>query len=73
LLAFTSVGDGRPVSDQAEGQANEWLLLRANLAVRDSAPPPKATPPKATPPEEKGKDKEKNKGKAKGRGKQKSR
>jgi len=63
LLAFTSVGDGRPVSDQAEGQANEWLLLRANLAVRDFAPPPK----------EKGKDKEKNKGKAKGRGKQKSR
>jgi hypothetical protein len=41
LLAFTALGHGRPASQQAEGQANEWLLLRANLAVRDFAPQPK--------------------------------
>ena len=41
LLAFTALGHGRPASQQAEGQANAWLLLRANLAVRDFAPPPK--------------------------------
>src|SRR5215213_1186248 len=41
LLAFTALGRGRPASNQAEGQANEWLLLRANLAVRDFALPPK--------------------------------
>ena len=40
-LTFTALGHGRPASDQAEGQANEWLLLRANLAVRDFAPPQK--------------------------------
>jgi hypothetical protein len=40
LVTFTALGRGRPASDQAEGQANEWLLLRANLAVRDFAPPP---------------------------------
>ena len=52
-LTFTALGNGRPASDQAEGQANEWLLLRANLAVRDFAPPPKA----------KGEDKDKDKDK----------
>jgi hypothetical protein len=41
LVTFTALGRGRPASDQAEGQANEWLLLRTNLAVRDFAPPPK--------------------------------
>jgi hypothetical protein len=56
LLTFTALGRGRPASDQAEGQANEWLLLRANLAVRDFAPPPK---------EKKGKDKGKDKGRGK--------
>jgi hypothetical protein len=50
LVTFTALGRGRPASDQAEGQANEWVLLRANLAVRDFAPP----------------QKEKDKGKVKG-------
>ena len=59
FVTFTSLGHGRPASDQAEGQANEWVLLRANLAMRDFAPPPK----------EKDKNKGKGKGKAKGRGK----
>jgi len=40
FVTFTALGDGRPASDQAEGQANEWLLLRTKLAVRDFAPPP---------------------------------
>ena len=62
-LTFTALGHGRPASDQAEGQANEWLLLRANLAVRDFAPPPKEKD------KGKAKGKEKDKGKAKGRGK----
>jgi hypothetical protein len=53
LLTFTALGRGRPASDQAEGQANKWLLLRANLTVRDFAPRPK----------------EKDKGKAKDCGK----
>ena len=50
FVTFTALGHGRPASDQAEGQANEWLLLRANLAVRDFGLLPK----------------EKDKGKAKG-------
>ena len=37
-LTFTALGRGRPASDQAEGQANEWLRLRANLTVRDFGP-----------------------------------
>ncbi len=41
LLMFTALDRCRPASDQAEGQANEWLLLRANLAVQDFAPPSK--------------------------------
>jgi hypothetical protein len=41
FVTFTALGHGRPASEQAEGQANEWLLLRANLAVRDFAAPPK--------------------------------
>lgn len=53
LVTFTALDNDRPSSEQVEGQANEWLLLRASLAVRDFAPPPKG----------------KDKGKAKGRGK----
>ena len=40
LITFTALGHDRPASDQAAGQANEWLLLRSNLAVLDFAPPP---------------------------------
>jgi hypothetical protein len=57
LITFTSLGHDRPASVQAEGQANEWLFLRSNLAVLDFAPPPK----------------EKGKGKPKGSRKSKSR
>lgn len=63
LLTFTALGRGRPASDQVEGRANEWLLLRANLAMRDFAPPPK----------QKDKGEAKGKGMAKGCGKKKSR
>jgi hypothetical protein len=41
LVNFTALGRGRPRSNQAVGQANKWLLLRTNLAVRDFASPPK--------------------------------
>ncbi len=39
FVTFTALGHGRPASDQAKGQANEWVLLRTNLAVRDFARP----------------------------------
>ena len=39
FVTFTALGGGRPASDQAEGKANGWVLLRANLAMRDFAPP----------------------------------
>ena len=53
VLTFTALDRGRPAGGQAAGQANEWLLHRANLAVQDFAPSPK----------------EKDKGKAKRGGK----
>ena len=62
FVTFTALGNARPDSDQAEGRANEWLLLRTNLAVRDFAPPPN----------EKDKGKAKGKAKDKGMGKAKS-
>ena len=57
FVTFTSLGNARPDSDQAEGRANEWLLLRTNLAIRDFAPPPNE--------KDKGKEKDKGMGKAK--------
>jgi hypothetical protein len=61
-LTFTALGHGRPASDQAEGRANEWLILRANLAVRDFAPPPKEKGENKAKVENNEKDKNKDKG-----------
>jgi hypothetical protein len=49
LLEFIRRGGGVPAVFQAEGRANEWVSLRANLAVRDfdesDDTPPVVLPP----------------------------
>lgn len=74
LLEFTPRGDGRPAAVQAEGRANEWVILRANLAALDMAPP--TLPPEEesddTPPTDR-RDKKARKTDKQGAGKKESR
>ncbi len=82
VLEFTRRGGGVPAVFQAEGRANDWVSLRANLAaldvdeVDDIPPPAPPIPPEdesdATPPVDVP-DKKDNKKDKKGRGKKKSR
>lgn len=58
LVELTPLGGGLPAPDQAEGWANEWVILRSNLTMSDfEAPPPpdgSGDPPPPPPPDESG-------------------